>query len=204
MTEHPSRPPRVQSLLVRIRGGCEAAAAELVRSMSTHIRRVIERRMDQRLRQKYDTEDVAQMVWASFFRNRWRAEDFSRHEQLRQYLVAVARHKVIQVIRRHVQATKRDVRREWSLEDSVHRTLPAIRNSTTASQLAMRNECIESCLRGEKPHVATILMRRLAGTSYVDIARELDLHERTVRRTMQRLIGRIQDHVQGQASALNP
>lgn len=189
--------PRFQSLLVRIRGGCELAARELVSSMSSHICRVIERRMDRRLKQKYDTDDLAQMVWASFFRNRWKAADFSQHDQLRQYLVAMARHKVIQVIRRHVQATKRDVRREWSLDDPAFGPTPATRGCQTASQLAMRNECLENCLRGEKPQVARILDLRLSGAAYVEIAADLGIHERTVRRIMKRLMQRLENHVRG-------
>ena len=189
--------PRLQSLLVRIRGGCELAARELVSSMSCHICRVIERRMDRRLKQKYDTDDLAQMVWASFFRYRWQAADFSQHDQLRQYLVAMARHKVIQVIRRHVQATKRDVRREWSLDDPAVGPTPATTGCQTASQLAIRNECLEKCLRGEKPQVARILELRLGGAAYVEIADELGIHERTVRRIMKRLMQRLEHQARG-------
>ena len=71
-----------RQLLLKVRSGCEFSTSELVESMSGHICRVIDRRLDYRLRRKYDVDDLQQMVWASFFRQRWRVTDFEDSKQL--------------------------------------------------------------------------------------------------------------------------
>ena len=180
-----------RKLLLNVRSGCELSTTELVKSMSGHICRVIDRRLDYRLRRKYDVDDLEQMVWASFFRHRWRVTDFEDSRQLARYLVAMARNKVIQVIRSQLQTIKRDVRREWAGEDERLGQVAAPRDWQTPSQVAIRNECLQGWLAGENSRAVRIVQMRLAGARYVEIARALGIHQRTVRRIMQRLAKRL-------------
>ena len=180
-----------RQLLDNVRSGCEVSTAELVESMSGHICRVIDRRLDYRLRRKYDVDDLEQMVWASFFRLRWRVTDFEDSRHLARYLVAMARNKVIQVIRSQLQTIKRDVRREWAAEEEHLGQVANQGNGQTPSQIAIRNEYLQRWLSEENSRVVRIVKMRLAGTCYTEIAGSLGIHQRTVRRIMQRLVKRL-------------
>lgn len=177
-----------RQLLLKVRAGCELSTTELVQSMSGHMCRVIDRRLDYRLRRKYDVDDLEQMVWASFFRQHWKVTDFEDSRQLARYLVAMARNKVIQVIRSQLQTIKRDVRREWAgeVEQQVDGAVASC--CPTPSQVAIRNERLERWLAGESSRATRIVQMRLAGARYIEIARDLGIHQRTVRRIMQRLV----------------
>jgi RNA polymerase sigma factor (sigma-70 family) len=183
-----------RQLLLKVRSGCELSTSELVQSMSGHICRVIDRRLDYRLRRKYDVDDLQQMVWASFFRQRWRVTDFEDSKQLSRYLVAMARNKVIQVIRSQLQTVKRDVRREWRGEVEQQVDGAAACHWQTPSQVAIRNEQLQRWLDGESSRVTRIVQMRLAGARYIEIARDLGIHQRTVRRIMQRLVKQLEDN----------
>ena len=180
-----------RQLLDNVRSGCEVSTAELVESMSGHICRVIDRRLDYRLRRKYDVDDLEQMVWASFFRLRWHVTDFEDSRHLARYLVAMARNKVIQVIRSQLQTIKRDVRREWAAEEEHLGQVANQGNGQTPSQIAIRNEYLQRWLSEENSRVVRIVKMRLAGTCYTEIAGSLGIHQRTVRRIMQRLVKRL-------------
>ena len=180
-----------RQLLQNVRSGCEVSTAELVQSMSGHICRVIDRRLDYRLRRKYDVDDLEQMVWVSFFRHRSRVTDFEDSRQLARYLVAMARNKVIQVIRSQVQTIKRDVRREWTAEEEQLGQVAAQGNCQTPSQIAIRNECLQRWLSEENSRAVRIVTMRLSGARYTEIAGALGIHQRTVRRIMQRLVKRL-------------
>ena len=183
-----------RQLLLKVRSGCEFSTSELVESMSGHICRVIDRRLDYRLRRKYDVDDLQQMVWASFFRQRWRVTDFEDSKQLSRYLVAMARNKVIQVIRSQLQTVKRDVRREWrgEVEQQVDGTTAY--HCQTPSQVAIRNEQLQRWLDGESSRATRIVQMRLAGARHGEIARDLGIHQRTVRRIMQRLVKQLEEN----------
>lgn len=177
-----------RQFLLNVKSGCELSTTELVQSMSGHIRRIIDRRLDYRLRRKYDIGDLEQMVWASFFCQKWQVSDFEDPRQLARYLVAMARNKVIQVIRSQLQTMKRDVRREWAGEVEQQVEVSAARDWQTPSQVAIRNERLHRWLSRENSRARRIVQMRLAGARYVEIARALGIHQRTVRRVMQRLV----------------
>lgn len=183
-----------RQLLLKVRSGCEFSTSELVESMSGHICRVIDRRLDYRLRRKYDVDDLQQMVWASFFRQRWRVTDFEDSKQLSRYLVAMARNKVIQVIRSQLQTVKRDVRREWRGEVEQQVDGATASHCQTPSQVAIRNEQLQRWLDGESSRATRIVQMRLAGARYVEIASDLGIHQRTVRRIMQRLVKQLEEN----------
>jgi len=183
-----------RQLLLKVRSGCEFSTSELVESMSGHICRVIDRRLDYRLRRKYDVDDLQQMVWASFFRQRWRVTDFEDSKQLSRYLVAMARNKVIQVIRSQLQTIKRDVRREWRGEVEQQVDGATAYHCQTPSQCAIRNEQLQRWLDGESSRATRIVQMRLAGARYVEIASDLGIHQRTVRRIMQRLVKQLEEN----------
>ena len=178
---------RFQAQLNRVRNGSEAAAAALISEFGPHVYRVIRRRLDMRLRVKLASEDLCQLVWASFFRYPERMERFSQTKQLVHFLSAVARNKVIEGVRKYWQTQKHDLSREISLVDSRAPVSITERRIKSPSQVAIAKERYERMIDGLSIRHQRILGLRIAGATYVQIATELGLHERTVRKVVAEL-----------------
>ena len=95
------------------------------------------------------------------------------------------------MIRSQLQTLKRDVRREWAVEEEHLGQVANQGNGQTPSQIAIRNEYLQRWLSEENSRVVRIVKMRLAGTCYTEIAGSLGIHQRTVRRIMQRLVKRL-------------
>lgn len=173
--------------LNRVRDGSQDAAAALISEFGPHVYRVIRRRLDRRLRAKIDSEDMFQLVWASFFRYPERMGRFTQSHELLRFLSVVARNKVIHGGRKYRRVQKNDMSREVSLMDSSAPDWIAQQRIQSPSQVAMAKERFERMLEGLSRQHQRILCLRVAGTSYVAIAAELGLHERTVRKVVERL-----------------
>jgi RNA polymerase sigma-70 factor (ECF subfamily) len=186
-TDRSSDDQRFQSQLNRVRNGSEAAAAALISEFGPHVYRVIRRRLDMRLRVKLDSEDLSQLVWASFFRYPERMERFSKTQQLVHFLSAVARNKVIEGVRKYWQTQKHDISREISLLDSRAPISITEHRIKSPSQLAIAKERFERMIDGLSHRNQQIICLRIAGASYVQIAADLGLHERTVRKVVAQL-----------------
>jgi len=186
-TDRSSDDQRFQAQLNRVRNGSEAAAAALISEFGPHVYRVIRRRLDMKLRVKLDSEDLSQLVWASFFRYPERMERFSQTQQLVHFLSAVARNKVIEGVRKYWQTQKYDISREISLVDSRAPISITERRIKSPSQVAIAKERFERMIAGLSRRNQRILCLRIAGASYVQIAADLGLHERTVRKVVAEL-----------------
>jgi len=101
-------------LIVRVRAGDPAAAAELVRRYEPVIRsriRVWMRMQDRRLGRVFDSMDICQSVLGSFFVRAAAGQyDLEQPEQLVGLLVRMAQHKLAHQVSKQ-QAQRRDVRR---------------------------------------------------------------------------------------------
>src|SRR5437868_2232302 len=109
------RPPSFQRLMERLRSGAADAPGELLDRYGAHVLRVIRHRLDQRLRQEFDSADFLQDVWKSFFQAPPPGRTFDRPEALIAYLAQVARHKVVDACRRRA-THMRDAGRERPLD----------------------------------------------------------------------------------------
>jgi RNA polymerase sigma-70 factor (ECF subfamily) len=101
-----------QELIRRVRAGDEAAAAEVVRRYEPTIRRVARLRLaDTRLRRLFDSMDICQSVFGSFFvRAALGQFDLDSPDQLLKLLVSMSRRKLIDHVRAE-GAARRDYRR---------------------------------------------------------------------------------------------
>jgi RNA polymerase sigma-70 factor (ECF subfamily) len=99
-------------LIARIRAGDSEAAAELVRRYEPTIRRVARVRLgDTRLQRLFDSMDICQSVFGSFFvRTALGEYDLQTPEQVLNLLVTMSRKKVVDQTRR-AGAARRDFRR---------------------------------------------------------------------------------------------
>jgi RNA polymerase sigma-70 factor (ECF subfamily) len=99
-------------LIERIRKGDESAAAELVRTYEPAIRRAARIRMlDPRLRRVFDSMDISQSVFASFFARAALGQyELNKPQQLVRLLVDMSRKKLADHVRAE-RADRRDYRR---------------------------------------------------------------------------------------------
>jgi RNA polymerase sigma factor (sigma-70 family) len=192
MSEHPSANPRsFAALLERVCDGSEDAAREFVAIYGPPILRVVRRQMNKCLRSKYDSIDFEQSVWASFFAQDLRAHKFEGRNGLVTYLVALARNKVIDAMRQR-QTGKFNVLQEHSLEsDSICVEEDAVVRVPTPSQVAVAKEEWEQLLKGRPELHQRILVLRHRGYSPEEIAAEMGVSVRTVRRLLEKLVPRL-------------
>ncbi|HEU0069142.1 MAG TPA: sigma-70 family RNA polymerase sigma factor [Nitrospiraceae bacterium] len=167
--------------------GSEEAIRELTEIYGPHIQRVIRRKLSLKLRSKFDSVDFLQMVWQSFFTEPEKLAQFSEPSDLIRYLARMGINKVLNESRRRLEYQAHNVRYEQSLDSPNEPEVSFGRSHDTPSQMAIANERYDAILRACSERDRKVLELRISGMSYVEIGKELNLHERTVRQIMQEL-----------------
>jgi RNA polymerase sigma factor (sigma-70 family) len=175
-------------LIKRLREGSEDAAQELFKLYGHHVRRVVRRKLHQKLRSKFDSEDFTQAVWASFFAAEPRQLGFDRPEALVAFLAVLAKNKVIDMMRQR-RTKKYDVSRERPLGggDSTRFPEEPPARQDTPSQIAIGKEQWDRLLQGQPPHYRRILEMLRDGHTYAEVAQQVGINEKTVQRLVRKL-----------------
>ena len=177
-----------RAAIAGVRAGSPEAVWKLIADYGPHIQRVVRRKLDRRMRSKFDSQDFVQMVWASVFRNPQGICSLEEPGDLIRYLAALGRRKVIDEYRRRIQKdTKYNVTREQSLDDSELAEHPADAEQLTPSQLAIAREQWEEFLRKQPERDRSIVQMRIGGATFLEISQQLGIHERTARKVISRL-----------------
>jgi RNA polymerase sigma-70 factor (ECF subfamily) len=179
-------------LMQRVRAGCPDAAQEMYDRYSEHIRRVVRRKLSQRLRTHSDSLDFTHDVWASFFRTPREQFTFDDPKLLVKYLSRVAYNKVVDEYRRRFQRQKNDIRLERRLDggcDLSHRMDLAGRGPTP-SQAAIANERWERLLDGQPDAYRVMLEMLRLGHNRAEIAAQTGLHPKMIQRLLQKMAQR--------------
>ena len=180
---------RFGDFVARTREGSQEAAWDLVELYGPYILRVVRRSLSRQIRSKFDSQDFAQAVWASFFTHRDRLLDIEKPEQLVGLLATMARHKIVDETRRRLDTEKHDVRRERSMDDwnvVIPDTLAS--NDPTPSQVAMARERWNQMMHSQPEQSRRIVSMRLAGETPQTIARAIGVNQKTVQRVLRRLL----------------
>jgi RNA polymerase sigma factor (sigma-70 family) len=178
-----------EELLDHVREGSQDAAWELIETFGEHIQRVISRMLDHRMRGQFDSTDFVQAVWISFLREPEQIQSFETPDDVMKFLTVIARHKVIEGGRRWLISQKSGVKRPVSIDDPhLNPDILASKREPTPSAVAVARERWNRIISREAPHFKEVVRLRLAGASFVEIANELQLHERTVRKIVDRLV----------------
>jgi RNA polymerase sigma-70 factor (ECF subfamily) len=176
-----------RDMMRRVRAGDAEASRRLIAEYGPHILRVVRRRLHQRLRSQFDSHDFVQDVWAGFFAAP-PATTFDQPEALIRYLVQVARHKVIDAFRQRVDVGKKNPNRAKSLDGSAAGLAPGLQaGAPTPSRIAGAREQWERLLQGQPIHYQRILILLSQGLTQHQVADELGIHERTVRRVVDKV-----------------
>lgn len=178
-------------LLEQVQSGSQQATRQLIEHYAPTIVRAVRRRLNKAIRAKFDSADFVQAVWASFFATAQQLLRFNRPEELVGYLTAMAQNKVIDENRRRLQTDKHNVNRERSLNDSSEQTEVSLAGSQPSpSQLAIANELWDRLVNGLPVSYQRVLELRRFGNTHRQIAQQLGMNERTVRRVLRKILER--------------
>jgi RNA polymerase sigma factor (sigma-70 family) len=178
----------LRELIAAVRGGDHDAFRKIVERYGDALRIVIRRRLHRIVRTRLDSEDVVQEAWRSFWEARHRLGDIRTDEALMKYLQRFVRNRVLQ--------TNRDQRREQrtplmeeplagaqpsTLEKDVRRPSGRAR---TASEFFLARERLERLRDSLAPGHWQVVDLRLQGYTQLEIAEQLRISERTIRRIL--------------------
>ncbi len=181
-------PQELQELLRRIQEGSQEAMQELYDRYSHHVLRVVRRRLDQKLRAKFDSADFAQAVWLSFFVQPRHQFQFQRPEELIAFLANLAQNKLVDALRQRYGTRKYNINREHSLEGSAAlQSLEVADRQPSPSQMLMAEDRWEQLLAQQTPRDRRILELLRQGFTHEETARQVGVNEKTVRRLIRKL-----------------
>ncbi|MBM4069958.1 MAG: hypothetical protein FJ271_13550 [Planctomycetes bacterium] len=180
-----------RALMEKVLGHSDAASKELLDRYQSTLLRAIRRRLNRKIRSKFDSLDFAQDVWASFFADLPQEKSFARPEDLVAYLSALAENKVIEAVRQRLLLQKYNVTRERSLDDSREVDKEQLIGPQRSPQDAVAgDEEWQEFLRKQPLVYRRIYSLLRDGTETKKIANELAISERTVLRVVNRLSSR--------------
>ncbi|MEM7166815.1 MAG: sigma-70 family RNA polymerase sigma factor [Planctomycetota bacterium] len=161
--------PETDALIARARAGDEGALAELFEAYRARLRRMVDTRMDRRLRGRIDASDVLQEAYLHLAQ---KLEGYVERDNMSFFLWLrlVTGECLLGLHRHHLQTKKRDVGLEIALvqgpmpmTDSYSIAAQLLGKHTTASQKLMRAEAqleLEAALNGMEPIDREILVLR--------------------------------------------
>ncbi|MCA9062737.1 MAG: sigma-70 family RNA polymerase sigma factor [Planctomycetaceae bacterium] len=176
----------VGRLFHELRTGNETAVRQLLEKAGPAIIRVVRRRMNPRIRERFDSEDFTQAVWATFFGDLPAHDRFTSEQDLLSFLKRIASNKVIDAGRR-VQARPTSAADDVIADGAVAHDQRLRISEPTPSEHAVANEQLASLLQGESETCRQIIRLRSEGRTQPEIAAELGISERQIRRILTRI-----------------
>ena len=188
-------PQEFRQLMQRVRAGCPEAARQLLDRYGRYLVRVVRRKLHSKLRSKFDSGDFVQSVWASFFALDLGNYQFDCPEALAGFLAILARNKVVEEVRHRLHTLKRDVSREHSLYGPFGREAHEVpTREPRPSEIAVAQEQWDLLLEDQPEHCQRILDLLRQGHTPGEVAQELGLNIKTVRRLVCKLARRGRSH----------
>jgi RNA polymerase sigma-70 factor (ECF subfamily) len=180
--------PSFRDLILRVRGGDERAAAELVHRYEPAIRRAVRFRLtDPRLRRTCDSMDVAQSVLLSFFVRAASGQyDLDTPEQLLHLLTTMARNKLLNQARH-----QRAARRQGALATSDLEGVEIPAPDPGPSRQAEARELLQEVHRRLSPDELRLVELRNQGRNWAEIAAEVGGNPAALRQKLHRALARL-------------
>ncbi len=177
-------------LMTRLRAGEEPAAAELFHRFAQRLIALARSRLDHRLRQKVDPEDVLQSVYQSFFLRHTQGQfELTDWDGLWSLLTLLTLRKCRRWAR-HFRTAGRDVDREMSLDevpDALDPDRGLLATEPTPEEAAVLTENLEQLFRGLEERDRAIVSLSLQGYSVREIGARVGRPQRTVFRVLERV-----------------
>jgi RNA polymerase sigma factor (sigma-70 family) len=181
-------------LMSQLANGSEDAAMQLAEKYTPYIIRTVRRGLTSQMRQKMDSQDVAQTLWASLLLRPTELSRLKSPAEFIAYLAQATRNKVAEKKRR-LLAQKRDINRELQLEPHDDGTTVGDRRDrglcskdATPSTMASLRERWQATIQGASERDRQIMELRLRKYTFLEISTMLSIHEQTARRVVDRLV----------------
>lgn len=185
--DRPSPPPeRFAELMDQARRGSQEAAEQVWQEYGPYVVYVVRRWLRPELRGRLDSQDFAQDVWASFFRDLPAGEAVANPDDLVRLLAKMARNKVISEFRRSA-SRRRDFERDESHGAFTGGDALIDPREPTPSQVFAANALVEDLTLGQPESAARMVRMRCDGLSDREIAERERTSTRTVRRVFEKL-----------------
>jgi RNA polymerase sigma factor (sigma-70 family) len=179
---------QLDALLKAVRAGDPGAAKLLYEQFGPSIRAAVRRQLHPRLRNRFDSLDFVQDVWASFLSAPPEQNTFESYDSLVGFLRQIARNKVTDMARRRFATAKDDAAREVAIDstdDTCCRDVPG--RTPTPSQFVIADEQLEILLSQFPAGYHAIVLRLRDGYSLDEIAQMTKVSRSTVDRVVRRL-----------------
>jgi len=175
-------------LLERWQGGDEDAARELFQLYEERLLGLARQRLSQRFGGRLDPEDVVQSAFRTFFkRTKDGTFNITRPEDLWNLLARITVHKTFRQIAFH-RAAKRNVNLEKGQgHDTRDHLLSLLDRGPTPEMANQFVDQVDHFLNSLRPDDREILEMRMQGYKDVEIAKKLQVSDRTIRRVMERV-----------------
>lgn len=200
-SEFPSLADDFAQLMQRVAEGDETAFQLVAERYTPHILRVVRNYLPPVMRRRFDSQDFAQTVWRVISSERSRLQQFEQPGQLINFLMVSARNRVISERRKQLGTAARDVNREVHLQlvDRVDPNLLtpdtlADPRGDTPSRVAIRRETFAGVTDGLSERDRRMLELSAEGWTCEEIAAELNVVARTVRR----FLSSVRDQIRGE------
>jgi RNA polymerase sigma factor (sigma-70 family) len=174
------------SLLQNMTAGDESAAEAFLRDYGPLVLRAVRFRLSEKLRRDFESVDLVQAVWQSFFGSRRRLEDFQDPKAFCAFLVRMAERKV-QMAARKESRLKRGGTRRQQFDSTIMDSPCMAGRESTPSQLAIAAETWDRLIGQLSARDQKILCLRNLGFSRLEIAEKLSIADSTVRRVLDQL-----------------
>lgn len=182
------RDEQFEQLRAKATAGSTDALEFLVEHHSEALAHVIRRRLHQRLRSQFDTLDFQQIVWQSMLENLDRLGECRDQNDVRIFLFQIAKGRVIDAFRKVVGRQHKTVELEIrDPGDSNWERPDAYATDPTPSKVVRdRDEC-ERLVDQMPPKYRRSLEMIKSGHNISEVANELGVNERTIRRLFSKL-----------------
>jgi RNA polymerase sigma-70 factor (ECF subfamily) len=190
--------PAFVSVLTAARGGNLQALGALLQSFQPYLLAIARRGVPGNLRGKYDGADVVQETLLEAHRG-FAGFDGSDSDDFRVWLCGILKHNLLDLIRRHRDASKRSIDRERSLDaglESGEYSGDAIDPRPTPWSLFIARESVsdlrEALLRLPADEQAVIVLRNFEFLSFQEVGQRLERSPEAARKLWSRAIARLQ------------
>jgi RNA polymerase sigma factor (sigma-70 family) len=179
-----------QELISKIRAGDQDAAAELIQTYESEIRRIARCRLtDPNLRRVLDSMDICQSVLANFFVRAGVGQfEIETPEKLLTLLVTMANNK-IRDRARQLKAKRRDQRR--NVTQGMEAMRGVANGDATASRIVAGKELLEKVQQHLSDEERFLAEQRAQGRPWAELAVELGTSAEALRKQFSRAIDRV-------------
>lgn len=177
-------------LIDGVRSQSPDAQTEFIRRFKRNVLRQVRRRLNPKMRRLFDSEDFCQAVWQSFFTKDVNGS-FATEKEMARFLDRVSMGKVIDEVRKRLMTEGYDIGldqeyREGNFSDSGGAF------ETTPSQIISAKEQKERFLQDASERDRKIFELKAAGERIVDIAAQLGVNPKTVKRVIDRYHAKVE------------